>query len=66
MKPGDGLLVDWEVTVDQKTGFNSMRTTRRRYITLKLWHVWLILLVASWSGVFSLIWLGLKLAEWLK
>lgn len=50
-------VIDWEITVDRKTGFDSMRTERKRYYVLPAWLAWsiaLVLSVSCWVGVFTL------------
>ncbi len=66
MKNDDEPAIEWDITVDKKSGFQSMRTVRKRYLTLRLWHVWLIILAVSagtWAGIFSL---GFWVAGWFK
>ena len=50
-----GEIKDAEIIIDEKTGFESMKTTRMRYYTLSApMALFLILLisVAAWGGVF--------------
>ena len=48
---------DDEITVDSKTGFESMKTTRTRYYTLSArvaLSIIILISVAAWAGVFFL------------
>ena len=46
-----------EITIDRRTGFDSMKTTRTRYYTLSAraaLSIIILISVAAWAGIFFL------------
>jgi hypothetical protein len=55
--PEDEKVAWWDIKYDLLGGFELMRTVRKRFLTIRVWHVWMALLVlgfASWGGIFML------------
>lgn len=53
----DEKVTYWDVCYDRIKGLEVTRYVIKRFLTIRVWHVWVALLVlcfASWGGIFML------------
>jgi hypothetical protein len=66
--PREDTSIEWEISVDHRDGFDGMkveRTVKKRYYTVTMHHVLLLILaltMSAWGGIFAL---GYYAARWL-